>query len=169
MKYIHLLLTIVASSLIISSIKLEAMETVRRKGIRGLKEPQTCSTNNKNLTHNQLASTITSPKRQPRLEYHQNSASDKFKNPTTNSEWLKKLVQSSLDNQKNFKKRQNRYNPQASSLEAQRQKLKHIQEKILPRLRHDCRESPPDTYWGAKILELLITKPESLKLKMITK
>jgi len=91
MKYTRLILTFVTSSLFISSIKLEAMETVRRTssrrmGIRGLSKPPRFLANSKNLTNNKLENLIISPTRSPYqidLVSHHNSA-----NPV----WTKKLA-----------------------------------------------------------------------------
>ena len=76
--------------------------------------------------------------------------------------WLSRLVKNSLDNQEKFNKRRKRYNRKKFSPKNQTLKLKRIQKTILPHLR-DCYKTSPDSPWGATILELLITKPESLK------
>ena len=89
MKYTRFILTRVASSLFISSIKLEAMETMRRTfsrriGIRGLSKPQMFLANSENLTNNRLENLITNP---PRLPYQIDSVSH---HNLTNSVWKKK-------------------------------------------------------------------------------
>ena len=154
MKYTSFILTFVASSLFIFSIKLEAMEASQHSTTNFewlTKFAKNVSDNEENFK-----------KRRRRYEKHQYSPKNQTQSSTAKPEWLMKLVQSFLGNEKNFNKRRNRYKQKTSSLKAQKQQLK-LQEEILPHLRHDCCESsPPDIYWGTKILELFITQPTFL-------
>ncbi len=73
----------------------------------------------KQSTNHKRRKKISHKLRKPRLEYHQNSTSDKLENSNNHPSWLSNLINSSLDNLCNFQKRRSRcqkkqFDPQES-------------------------------------------------------
>jgi len=165
MKYTHLIFSIIASSLFVSSIKSNLPRRTKKSSRRSFRRHRTNRSFNAHQTD---------------LTRHENSTNINQENSCA---WLSRLVNKCLTDQNNrsnnfhrskqgrFKNSRkskqnflgNRYRSERkeSSSEDQIKDLKCM-DKLLSLPRHiDC--EPLDTSWGAAILNVLITQAESLK------